>query len=118
MSAILEQLIIDRKKGVIAYGQLLDAYMELAKNVEKPENNTSYPDSVRHSGALRALYDNCGQDEQQALKLHKAIVKAKQDGFRNNPVKENKIKRAIYQILKDEDEVERIYQIIVEQGEY
>ena len=52
------------------------------------------------------------------MKLHKAIVKAKQDGFRNNPVKENKIKRAIYQILKDEDEVERIYQIIVEQGEY
>ena len=118
MSAILEQLIIDRKRGVIAYGQLLDAYMELAKNVERPEDNTSYPDSVRHSGALRALYDNCGQDEQQALKLHKAIVKAKQDGFRNNPVKENKIKRAIYQILKDEDEVERIYQIIVEQGEY
>ena len=70
MSAILEQLIIDRKRGVIAYGQLLDAYMELAKNVERPEDNTSYPDSVRHSGALRALYDNCGQDEQQALKLH------------------------------------------------
>lgn len=53
-----------------------------------------------------------------ALRLHKAIVKARQDGFRNNPVKENKIKRALYQILNDEDEVERIYQIVVEQEEY
>lgn len=118
MSAILEQLILDRKRGVIAYGQLLENYMELAKNVTKPEDNSKYPESIRSNGALRALYDNCGEDEKQALKLHKAIIKARQEGFRNNPVKENKIKRALYQILNDEDEVERIYQIVVEQEEY
>ena len=118
MSSILEQLILDRKRGVIAYGQLLETYMQLAKNVTKPEDNSRYPVSIRGSGALRALYDNCGEDEQTAIKLHKAIVKAKQEGFRNNPVKENKIKRALYQILNDEDEVERVYQIVVEQEEY
>ena len=118
MSAILEQLILDRKRGVIAYGQLLETYMELAKNVTKPEENDKYPESIRYNSALRALYDNCGEDEKQALKLHKAIVKARQEGFRNNPVKENKIKRALYQILNDEDEVERIYQIVYEQEEY
>ncbi len=118
MSAILEQIILDRRKGVIKYGQLLDAYMELARNVTQPEDNSHYPESIRSNGALRALYDNCNEDEAQALKLHKAIVKAKQDGFRNNPVKENKIKRALYQILNDEDEVERIYRIVVEQEEY
>ena len=118
MSAILEQLILDRRRGVIAYGQLLETYMELAKNVAKPEDNIRYPESIRSNGALRALYDNCGEDEKKALKLHKAIVKARQEGFRNNPVKENKIKRALYQVLNDEDEVERIYQIVVEQEEY
>ena len=118
MSSILEQLILDRKRGVIAYGQLLETYMQLAKNVTKPEDNSRYPESIRASGALRALYDNCGEDEQAAIKLHKAIIKAKQEGFRNNPVKENKIKRALYQILNDEDEVERVYQIVVEQEEY
>ena len=118
MSSILEQLILDRKRGVIAYGQLLETYMQLAKNVTKPEDNSRYPESIRASGALQALYDNCGEDEQTALKLHKAIIKAKQEGFRNNPVKENKIKRALYQILNDEDEVERVYQIVVEQEEY
>ena len=109
MSAILEQLIIDRKKGVIKYAELLDAYVELAKNATKPEDNTHYPESIRSHGGLRALYDNCGEDEAYALKLHKAIVKAKQDGFRNNPVKENRIKQALYKITCDDDEVERIY---------
>ena len=118
MSAILEQLIIDRKKGVIKYSELLDAYVELAKNATKPEDNTHYPESVRSHGGLRALYDNCGEDEAYALKLHKAIVKAKQDGFRNNPVKENRIKQALYKVTCDDDEVERIYRIVVEQEEY
>lgn len=118
MSAILEQLIIDRKKGVIKYAELLDAYVELAKNATKPEGNTRYPESIRSHGGLRALYDNCGEDEAYALKLHKAIMKAKQDGFRNNPAKENRIKRALYQITNDDDEVERIYRIVVEQEDY
>ena len=118
MSEILEQLILDRRRGVIAYGQLLDTYMELAKNVAKPEENIKYPENIRSNGALRALYDNCGEDEATALKLHKAIVKARLDGFRNNPVKANKIKRALYQLLNDDSEVERIYQIVVEQEEY
>ena len=118
MSAILEQLIIDRKKGVIKYAELLDAYVELAKNATKPEDNIHYPESIRNHGGLRALYDNCGEDETYALKLHKAVMKAKQDGFRNNPVKENRIKQALYKITCDDDEVERIYRIVVEQEEY
>lgn len=118
MSAILEQLIIERKKGVIKYAELLDAYLELAKNATKPEENNHYPESIRCHGGLRALYDNCGENEAYALKLHRVIMKAKQDGFRNNPAKENRIKRAIYQIVNDDDEVERIYRIVVEQEEY
>ena len=118
MSAILEQLILDRRRGVLAYGQLLDTYMELARNVAKPEENSKYPESIRSNGALRALYDNCGEDEETALKLHTAIVKARLEGFRNNPVQANNIKRALFQLLNDDNEVERIYQIVVEQKEY
>ena len=47
-----------------------------------------------------------------------SIVKARLEGFRNNPVKANKIKRALFQLLNDDNEVERIYQIVVEQKEY
>ena len=118
MSEVLEQLILDRKRGVIAYKHLLERYLELAKNVSTPEENEHYPESIRKSGAMRAFYDNCGEDEQLAIRLHKAVMTSKMDGFRNNPTKENRIKRALYQILKDDDMVERLYKIVVEQEEY
>ncbi len=118
MSEVLEQLILDRKRGVITYKQLLARYLELAKNINAPENNNHYPESVRNSGGMRAFYDNCGEDEQLAIRLHKAVLTSKMDGFRNNPVKETRIKRALYQILKDDAMVESLYKIVVEQEEY
>ena len=118
MSEVLAQLILERRRGVLAYRELLERYVELAAKVTNPENNTRYPESIRGSGALRALYDNCGEDEALAIRLDKAIRTGKQDGFRNNPVKENRIKRELYKVLGDEDEVERIYKLAVEQEEY
>ena len=118
MSEVLEQLILDRKKGVLAYKQLLEKYIELAKQVTKPEDNTRYPESIRMSGALRALFDNCGEDEGLALKIHKAVIKSKQDGFRHNLMKERRIKQELFKVLQDIDEVERVYSIVKEQEEY
>lgn len=118
MSEVLEQLILDRKRGTLAYKQLLNKYLELAKSVTKPEDNTKYPESIRGKSALRSLYDNCGENEQLALQLHKAVMKAKMDGFRGDLIKSRKVKRALFGILKDEDEVERVYNIVVEQEEY
>ena len=47
-----------------------------------------------------------------------AVRKSKQADFRHNEFKERRIKQALYQILKDKGEVERVYNIVVEQGEY
>lgn len=118
MSAILDELIKARREGAIAYEKLLEKYIELVKNTETPENNAHYPESIRHSGALRALYDNCGEDEELALALDKAVRESKQADFRHNEFKERRIKQALYKVLKDKDEVERVYNIVVEQGEY
>ncbi|GHV93339.1 restriction endonuclease [Spirochaetia bacterium] len=118
MSAILEQLIKERREGVIAYEQLLEKYISLAKNVTKPEDNSAYPEKIRKSAALRALYDNCGEDEELALRLHEAIMQSKLDRFRHNPVKEKRIKRELFKILDDDSEVERVFKIICEQEEY
>ena len=118
MSLVLAKLIEDRKKGVIAYQELIDRYLALARNVTIPEENSKYPETIRSSGALRALYDNCGENEELALQLHEAVLQSKQDGFRNNPVKENKIKRSLYRVLNDEDKVESVFRLIVEQEEY
>ena len=118
MSQILEQLILERKKKVISYKELIERYVELAKNVSEPQNNKKYPENVRSSAAMRAFYDNCGEDEELAIKLHNGVLTSKLEGFRNNPVKEKKIKKAIFKILNNPEEVEQIYKLIVEQEEY
>lgn len=118
MSAILDELIKKRREGAIAYEKLLEQYIDLVKKSESPENNTRYPENVRHSSALRAFYDNCGEDEVLALALHQAVLNSKENQFRHNEFKERRIKKAMLAILKNKDEVERIYNIVVEQGEY
>ena len=118
MSSILAQLINERKMGIIAYKDLLARYIELAKNVTKPEDNAEYPENIRHDGALRALYDNTSGNADLAISLHEAVMRSKLDRFRNNPVKETRIKRELNKILNDDDEVERIFRIVCEQEEY
>ena len=118
MSAILDDLIKKRRDGAIAYEQLLEHYIDLVNKSESPENNTRYPESIRHSGAMRAFYDNCGEDEDLAMSLHQAVLDSKEHQFRHNEFKEHRIKKALFAVLKDKDEVERVYNIVVEQGEY
>ena len=118
MSTILDELIKARREGAIAYEELLEKYIEMVKNAETPENNSHYPENIRHSAALRAFYDNCGEDEELAIALDKAVRESKQADFRYNAFKERRIKSALLKVLKNEDEVERVYNIVVEQGEY
>lgn len=118
MSEILNKLIQARKQGVLDYKVLLEKYIELAKNVEHPEDNDSYPESIRNSKALQAIYDNIGENEAMALKLHSAVLKSKLSGFRGDPIKERRIKGALFALLNDADDVERIYRIIEKQEEY
>lgn len=118
MSAILDKLIQDRKQGVLSYKKLLDEYIKLAKNVEHPEQNEDYPETIRHGKAMQALYDNVGKDEALAIKLHKAVMDSKMSGFRGDSIKERRIKRALFAILNDDAEVERLFKIIERQEEY
>lgn len=126
MSAILDEIIRKRREEAINYEEYLKMIIAVTKNTEYPENNPRYPESIRHSAALRALFDNCGQDEKLALAFDIAVRESKQADFRHNPFKERKIKQALLSILKErfatekeaKDEVERVYSIVAEQGEY
>jgi len=118
ISAILDELIKARRKGAIAYENQLEKYIKMVRNVETPENNPHYPENIRHNGALRAFYDNCGEDEALAIALDKAVRENKQANFRHNEFTERKIKQGLYEILNNKDEVERVYSIVVQQKEY
>jgi type I restriction enzyme R subunit len=50
--------------------------------------------------------------------MDEAIKRVKKADWRDNPYKENEIKGKILEILKDKNEVERIFPIIKQQNEY
>jgi type I restriction enzyme, R subunit len=66
----------------------------------------------------RALYNNLGQNEEVALRLDETVKKNRPDGWRGVQSRELVIKRALYDVLQNEAEVERIFLIIKAQREY
>ncbi|MDR1552716.1 MAG: HsdR family type I site-specific deoxyribonuclease [Prevotellaceae bacterium] len=118
MSAILQRLISDRKNGIIAYKNLLDKYLELLKKTEKPEENGDFPLTVRHSAAKRAFYMHFGENDELANELYNAVENSKEDDFRGNIVKIRIIKKALYKVLKSDNEVERAYELVNVQKEF
>lgn len=118
MSVILQDLIDEQKRNAELYAKFLDKYAELAKKVIHPENNERYPELIRKSEALRTLYDNISQETDTVIKIHNAILDSRQDGFRTNQAAINRIKRALFDILKDKDEVERVYEFVDRLKEY
>lgn len=118
MSEILNQLIEERKNGLIEYKKLLERYIELAKKVNSSAASEDCPVSVKGSAAKRAIYDNCGGDEKLTNRIYDAVISSMQADFRNSPVKINKIKRALSEILQNDDEVDRIYELISKQSEF
>ncbi len=116
MSTLLAEIIAARKDKALKYEEYLKKIALLATMVEIGVS----PDIplTLNSHGKRALYNNLGQDEQLALRLDVAIRKVRPDGWRGNPQKEKVIKRELYSILKDDDEVERVFSIIRNQKEY
>ena len=53
-----------------------------------------------------------------AVEIDTAVKRVRPDGWRGVLAREQVIKAALYEILKDEAEVERIFLIIKAQGEY
>lgn len=116
MSKLLDELIKLRREKAIAYKKYLEEIAELAKKVATGQADNT-PSSM-NTPAKRALYNNIDNDESLALQIDAAIKVSKSDGWRGNIPKENEIKIAIWKLVQDEDEVERIFNIITQQEEY
>ncbi|ATA73600.1 restriction endonuclease subunit R [Capnocytophaga sp. H4358] len=110
MSQLLQKLIEEYKKGALKYKEYLNEMAELAKKVKAgQEDNT--PSSIRTIG-MRAIYDYLNKNEEMTIVCEQAIQYSKKEGFRENIQKQNEIKEAIYQVIKDETKTEAIYQIV------
>lgn len=116
MSTLLDEIIETRKAKAIEYEEYLKQIAELAKTVECGQEPDT-PDAIRTSGQ-RALYNNLGQDEELAVRIDEAVKTKRPNDWRGVLAKERVVKRALYNVLEDENEVERVFLIIMQQKEY
>ena len=116
MSALLDEVIADLRGKRIEYEEYLRRIAEIAKTVQSGQPPDT-PEEMNTPGR-RALYNNLGKDAASALKIDETVRRVRPDDFRGVQAKENVIKAALFDILNDEAEVERIYSIIKAQSEY
>ncbi len=116
MSTLLNEVIRERKANAISYEEYLKKIAELAGQVMDGKKDTT-PVTLR-TPALRALYNNLGADEELALKVHESIILYKPNGWRGIDTREKVVKKAIYDILGNVEDTERIFEIVKKQAEY
>lgn len=109
MSALLLELIEERKRGIIKYQEYLKRMVELVKTVNKGRTN-DLPKTLDTRG--KAAIFHILADEPMAIACDAAIQHYKQDGFRENLAKRNLLKKAIYDVVKDKEKVVEIYQVV------
>ena len=141
MSALLDEIIADRKAEAIEYEEYLRRIARLAREVEEGLAEDT-PEELKNSPALRALYNNLkmaggtpvradrvaeAPEEydasvdpvlEKAKKIDAKVNQVRPDEWRGVQAREQVIKAALYEILQDEAEVERIFLIIKAQREY
>ena len=132
MSALLDEIIAARKAKAIEYEEYLKQIAELTKKVDVGQDAET-PEPINTPGR-RALYNNMlsGAAESPAgyghtnkdtvlaltIKIDETIKQVRPDDWRGVQAKEQTIKAALYGILQDETEVERIFFIISQHKEY
>lgn len=116
LSTLLDEIIADRKAKAIEYEEYLGRIAEIATRVEAGQSEHA-PQTLDTPGK-KALYNNLAHNEEIALKIDNAIKSKRPDGWRGVQAKERVIKAALYDILGEFDEVERIFVIIKAQKEY
>ncbi len=116
MSKLLSEIIVERKANAVSYEEYLKRIAELAKRVTNLTRD-DLPSEIK-TNAQRALYNNLGKNEQLAISVDAAIHSSRRADWRGNIPAENLIKQAIFKVLNDKVEVEKIFQIIKQQYEY
>lgn len=116
MSKLLDEIIAARKAKAVEYEDYLKRIAELAKRVDAG-NAEETPETLNTPGK-RALFNNLGKNEHLALQIDEAVKNVRPDGWRGVQARENVIKEAIYRVLQNPSEVERVFLIIKAQAEY
>ena len=116
ISALLDEIIRNRREKAIRYEEYLKRLGDLVKQLDSGTSEHT-PERLDTPGK-RALYNNLESDEKLALRLDEIVKKSSPDSWRGVEPKERVIKKALFDELSNKDEVERLFPIIKAQKEY
>ncbi len=139
MSDLLSEIIELRRQKAIEYEDYLIKIEELARTLNRGKTQ-DIPDNLETRGqialfnTLKGIFEIKGNtvaedavpyltsSDDKLVELvhtvHLAVTDVKPDGFRGNPQKENIIKGAIYDVIKDFDLTQKLFEVITNQEEY
>ena len=140
MSALLDEIIKARKAKAIDYEDYLTKVSDLARQLDRgksddvppeintpgrlalfnnliPQNTSSQPIAAESETTAYGLPDP-DKTVELVKKIDHTIKYIRPDNWRGNQAKEQQIKAALYGILQEVDQVERIFNIIEQQAEY
>jgi type I restriction enzyme, R subunit len=118
MSALLDALLEERRKGALEYKEYLAKLLEQAAKLGKGESDATYPDWA-NDGARKALVDFFFPEESLAIEVDTIIRHTKPDSWLGNPLKERMVKRAIAKTLPaDFDRLDELFELVKARHEY
>ena len=127
LSRMLEEVITQRKIGVLTYEEYLEEILKIAKAALHPEDSGNYPEDIKNSEAKRAIYDFLGKEDSKLTSdIDAAIRLATEPDWMGNRQKQGRIQRSIFDSLckfgYDENEAgdltDKIFEIVKRQVEY
>ncbi len=117
MSTLLDEVIKQRRSNAINYEEYLKEIAKIAAEVKAGGIGITPP--AIQTAAQKALYNNLGKNEELAIAIHAKVMAVKPDNWRDNGgPRELSIMAALFEILNDEEEVRRVFNIIKQQKEY
>lgn len=123
MSELLDDLIEQRRLKAIEYREYLKKIVDLTRKVARDQSKEEYPPGIETS-AVKALYDNLGEDAVLAIRLDERIRSVKRADWRSNPFKVKEVRLAIATVLEEHlrdrggFDVDAVLELVKAQREY
>ncbi|HRH92811.1 MAG TPA: restriction endonuclease subunit R, partial [Agitococcus sp.] len=118
MSQLLDEVIKLRKSQAISYEEYLKQVESLAKTIQSGTIKTTSSPHINTAGK-KALYNALDENEELVLKIHHKVLEAKPAAWKNNRLKQNKLKNALLDALNNDSALmTKVYDVIYAQDEY
>ncbi|MGW3484268.1 type I restriction endonuclease subunit R [Rhodococcus indonesiensis] len=118
MSALLDAILEERRKGALEYKEYLQQLLDQAAKLGKGDSDVAYP-TWANNGARRALIDFGWADPALPIQVDTAILTSKPHDWIGNAMKEKVVKRAIRKALPaDFDRLNELFDLVRARDEY